>query len=260
MPPAAALPLVSLLSADTRVAQWKQDWEVHRLDLRLPLPRATGRWLIRHGLYARGNDFTSEMSDAPGYEGNSTLKDLWQGKLDSRTTGMAGLRVFVLTRRGTPQGVVAWLHADTPGEPVPWAWFDKSPGHPNHRPKQRLPVARLGHVMAFLKPDHRKQGLVRRTLAECVVPSLESLGEACVDNGVMPVVGASDAMARLMRQSSALPVAQPLTVCQKMRDDVWAMITWAQMYPEKDFPQKRYHAAPQPMPAPERKRSGLRVR
>lgn len=238
---AARKPLPSPLTTANQVATWVDGWAVHQLSVGFPVPPSVGQWLIRQGLYARGTDFTSGFADQLGYAGHSTLKELWSSHTGSRTEGMAGLHIYVLTRRDIAQGVVCYAHADTPENPT-------------HAPKERLPVARLGHVMAFLKKPYRKQGLVRRTVQDFVLPHAETLAEQCVRIGVMPVLGGSAAMAKMLKTITALPLVTDLTVCRGMRDEVWSMVNRARMYPERKHPSGRYLAMPQPVPPATKKR------
>lgn len=59
------------------------------------------------------------------------------------------------------------------------------------RKKTRLemPVLRLGHLMAFVNPEHRGQGLARRALDEIMVPQIEERARCAAQLGVMPLLG-----------------------------------------------------------------------
>ena len=248
-------PLPSPLSNQTLVAQWDDHWQVHRLDLQLPLRGDVGAWLIRKGLYARGSDFTSAWAETPNYQGNSTLKQMWKGVWSSRTSEFDRAQVWVLVRKDVPQGVVVRTHPSSIEEGAALQWFERPVYHMGRRPTERVQVARLGHVMAFVKPAHRRQGLVRRTLMDFVVAGVEADASMSVKQGALPIIGASDALFPLLGKLSGVPTVQYLGVCQAMRSDVWSLIDKAAMYPERTFPFSPYLVPGEPCPKPERKRA-----
>lgn len=229
---------------------------MHRIDVPLgaPLGRDLGKWMIRQGLYARGPDFSANKTQDPAYRGSSTLLKLWKGVVGSSTDGMVGMRIFLLAHGGKAQGVVTWTHSDTNGVPGNPEWFDKTPNHPRHHPTERVKVCRLGHVMAFVKPDFRGKGLVRKAVRELVLPEAELIARKCARSGILPVLGASNAMWKIVQSSTGIPTVEPLLVCRGMRDDVWSILNWARMHPERRCIHRPYLVQPEPCPRPARMR------
>ncbi len=240
---------VSPIHDGNRIALWEEDWAVHRLDLKIPIPWAVGRWLIHRSLYAKGNDFTSASAqNNPDYQGSSTLVRFWKGSIGSSTEGVKGVSLFILARKGVAQGVVCWTRTTLGEEVIPSQWFDKQPGHPLHHPKERIEVARLGHIMAFMKPAGRKKGLIRRAVNDFIIPELLPLAEKCKKQGVTPLVGASDAMEIIVGEACDLPITPYLYVCSSMKNQLWATISKSRMYPDRDLSERKWLSEPQPVP------------
>jgi hypothetical protein len=250
------------LDGSTLVGSWDTGVTVRRLqlDLGAAIGQGVGPWLIEHGLYSRGADFTSEMANVPGFIGSSTLRKLWEGKDSDYFEGMGQATLFVLLRKGKPEGVVAWVQPShlphmTHDDAV---WFNKTPDHPHHLPKQRTKVMRLGHLMAFIQPHARGQGYCQRVIRELVRPELEILAQRAHALGAMPLLGASDAMGYIVGKHTTVPRTQYQTTCRAMIDDVWRLRTQAAMYPERSRPTDRWLGLAEAIPKTKRAPNKLR--
>lgn len=209
--------------------------DIHGLAIRkviIPLSEVAdqvGAWLLTHELYSQGNDFTSEDAKTPGHVGNSTLRSLWKGSPTTCEEGMDTIELYLLLKKGAPCGVIAWVRPEQPQE----HWFDKRPDHPNHHPKWRVPVGRLGNLMAYLTPDIRGKGICRQVVRDLVMPRVRAEAQRHRQQGRIPLVGAADAMNSLVNDLGDLPVTPYLGLCRAMEDDLWRVIERQRMAPER---------------------------
>lgn len=207
-----------------------QGLAVRKVSLSLTdIPHAVGPWLAEYGLYSKGNDFTSDLARMPGHVGTSSFLALWQGRPSSCAEGMDMADLYVVLRKGRPIGVVAWVH-NTKLEDT---WFEKRPNHPNHHAQWRVPVARLGNLMAYMKPTLRGQGVCRTIVRDLILPGLRQHARRQHAHGRLPLVGAADAMNHVFTTSCDLPTTSELTPCGAMVDEVWRMLERARMCPER---------------------------
>ena len=224
---------------------------VHRLDVPLPVPADVGAWLIEHRLFAAGKDFTNPwVQHDPSYEGTSTLKKLWEG-LPPETEAPEALRVWVLATEGRPTGVVVWRRRLQEAD---LDWANEVPGHPSHHPKRRLPVAFLGHAMAYQIAAARGQGHVKAVVEGFLAPEVLAHAERVQALGAIPLLVANDAMKRILSDRTSVPLVEDGKVGHKVRVDVWSMHTRSRMYPEDPRPQDAWFVAPEPCPKPSPRR------
>lgn len=193
------------------------------------LPEAVGPWLADHGLYSKGNDFTSDMARTPGHVGTSSFLALWEGRDTSCAKGMNQADLYVVLSKGRPVGVVAWVYTNQI-EPI---WFEKRPGHPNHHAKWRVPVARLGNLMAYMEPRLRGLGVCRTIVRDLILPSMRQQARIQHAQGRLPLVGAADAMNHVFTTTCDLPATSGLDLCRAMVDEVWRTLERARMWPER---------------------------
>lgn len=217
------------------------------MDVPLGKRSKEGDHLIIHGLFAQGNDFTTPFAERKDYQGNSLLLQLWQGYEGRATDGAKGLKVWELSNEEGPQGVIAWLHTHTAEEPFPVVACGEVPRQSNHLPKQRIPIAPLGHVMCFLKAPFRGQGIMQDALLHHVVPELVNLAHLAREQSVMPVVAANDACHSLLGKLTSLPLVEHFTPCLALRAQVWRYHMDLRMHPEDPPAQSAFIVEPQPI-------------
>lgn len=206
------------------------------------LAQDIGNWLLEHGLHSKGNDFTSEWSKDPDHVGNSTLAKIWEGSACSLDEIYNHTEVWVLLKKGKPQGVVAWVHPRAHQQ----EWFPQDPGNPRHKPKSKVSVGRLGYVMAFINPQFRGIGLLRETLSRHVLPEIEHAAQTVREQGAIPLLGGGDAMFEILRNYSSIPLTSHMDMCRAMRSDLWQIITRRRMWPEKVDQVDKYLVSPVP--------------
>ena len=213
----------------------------------LPLDQVAGSigpWLVAHGLYSQGNDFTSEDAKRPGHVGNSTLKMLWEGVPGNYSEGMDTAELYILLNKGTPLGVVCLIRSQDSNP----QWFYKRPDHLNHHPKWRVPVARLGNLMAFMAPQVRGQGACNKIVREFVIPGVRVAAKQARQHGAIPLLGAADAMNRMAQEGCDIPVTEYLAPCRAMYDDLWRIMERQRMNPERSVREVAWLVERQPCP------------
>ena len=213
----------------------------------LPLDQVAGSigpWLVAHGLYSQGNDFTSEDAKRPGHVGNSTLKMLLEGVPGNYSDGMETAELYILLNKGPPLGVVCWVRP----QDSDLQWFDKRPDHPNHHPKWRVPVARLGNLMAFIAPQVRGQGVCNKIVREFIMPGMRMAAKQARQHGAIPLLGAADAMNHMAQKSCDIPVTEHLAPCRAMHDDLWRVLERQRMNPERSVREAAWLVDRQPCP------------
>ena len=229
------------------------DLAVRRIDCAFPIPPELGQHLLSHGVYATGNDFTNYFAESnPDYQGNSLLRQLWEGYEGRATEGVEHTTLWLVEQEGTPQGVVVWLRTDQ-ADGTPTRHVDEVPTHPNHHPKARLPCAPLGKVMCYLDKSLRGQGVIRRIMAEGVVPELDVLARTAHAAGAMPFVSSTDATTALLRPLTDVPVVEHFTDCRALREDLWRYRRDVRMHPEDPGRHAKFVVEPEPIPGRQRK-------
>ena len=234
-------------------ASWSQGWTVHRSTVALPLSPDLGSWLIEQRLFAHGGDFTSPGSNSPGYQGTSTLKALWE-KGNEEPLGASTAHLWVLAHHGQASGVVVWLQKQA----AEGGFFQVDVPEPmaqaHHRSKRALSAVHLGCLMAYLKPEHRRQGLVRRVMASAVAPEVLAQARQARLGGHLPFIAATDATVPLWESVSHVPVVPHFDLCQASRRAIWDYHRHARFYPEKRFAFSEFLVEPQPLAPPRRAR------
>lgn len=210
-------------------------YRIRHLDIEGDIPAPLGEWLCEHELYSSGNDFTNSWAKDPDYQGNSVLKSIWSGKPSRKMEGMIGIGLWLITHDDTPVGIAAWAKTTTSTQ-VPLTWIDEVPSHMNHHPKKRLPVALLGHVMCYLKQEHRGQGLMKMALKQ-MLPDINTLSCQAKYQGLMPFLAASDATHCLMEHLTDTPLVDTMHMSRKLRQDIWSKWNELHMFHKEDSPQ-----------------------
>ncbi len=229
------------------LATWPNGWTVHRVRTSSPVPHDLGQWLLAHKLYAEGNDFTSEWAQSdPTYEGNSMLRRFWRGEKNRVNLHAKGMDLWVLSKDGEPQGVVAWMRTTAPGEPFP-IFPTKENVEPGQRARLQIPAANLGIFMTYLKKEHRGAGLIRRTVAHFVAPEILACARECRAHGGFPYVGAKDAAASILKGQTNVPVVDELSHSRERVDQIWDHWTVATRWAEQRTPQQEFLIPPQPI-------------
>jgi len=222
-----------MLETSAPIASWPQGWTVHAFHVPTPVPHEMGKWLLKNRLYAEGNDFTNEEAQYnPDYVGNSLLRRFWRGEKNNVNLQSMGMDLWVLAKEGVPQGVVSWMRSNTAGHPFLIQPTPEIRNHPNHKPRQQIPAASLGVFMLYMKKEHRKAGLMRRTVSEFVAPQVLAQARLCRAQGGFPFIAAKDAAAELLQSVSHVPVVNEMTHCLARQGSIWDFWTLASMWPE----------------------------
>lgn len=219
-------------------------YRVRHLDIDGDIPATLGKWLLEHELYSSGNDFTNSWAEDPDYKGNSVLKSIWSGNPSRKMEGMVGMGLWLITKGDSPVGVAAWAKTTTCAQ-VPLTWVDEVPRHMNHHPKKRLPVGLLGHVMCYLKQEHRGLGLMKTALKQ-MAPSINAMACQAKYQGLMPFLAASDATHFLMEPLTDTPLADTMQMSRKLRQDIWSKWNELNMFHKEDSPQADFLVEPEP--------------
>ena len=219
-------------------------WKILRYDSQRgeKLSQGVGKWLLDEGLYSSGSDFTSENAKDPKYIGVSAMKNLWKGNPSCLDDKFSAVRIWTVVKKQKPQAVVALFH---PGKAGGREVFYNNLNHPISAPVQQVPVDRIGHVMAYVRPPCRQQGLLRWVLSSCVLPEIENRARKIRAGGAIPLLGGSDAMGRLLANYTDLPITGQMEYCPEMNHDLWSIIRKRAMMPEKVHGVDQYLVEPQ---------------
>lgn len=239
-------PTPSQPSGGVLVGVGEQGWSVVRYEERRGegLAQGVGRWLLDEGLYSSGNDFTSERAKNPSHIGISAMKNLWEGNASSLDEIFFFARIWVAMKGGRPQAVVALFHP-RPGDGR--GIFYRKPRHQSQGPGQQVQVERIGHLMAYVRPEHRQKGLLRWVMSNYILPEVEERARQARSEGAIPLVGASDALGKVMANYTDLPVTEHMEYCPEMNHDIWRIIRQREVAYEKVHGVDQYLVQPQPM-------------
>lgn len=222
-----------------------------------PVPATVGGWLLDHGLYAAGRDFTSaRVVNDPSAIGNSMMKKLWQGEPFIEQGLVQSIRLWLISHAGQPVGAVAWLRTFDDSDAPSVLLADEVRSHPNHRPRATLPVVPMGLAMVFMQAPHRGKGLIKSALMTAVVPELFQAARQAHARNAIPLLAARDATTQLLDSVLPLPLTETIRITQQVRNQVWDVYNDWQMSQRFDHQSRRplpFLVSPVPL-APARKR------
>lgn len=222
----------------------KKGWNILRYDAQrgANLSQGVGKWLLDEGLYSSGNDFTSENAKDPKYIGVSAMRNLWEGNPSCLDDKFTAVRIWTVVKNQKPEAVVALFH---PGKAGGREIFYNNPNHLTSDTVQQVPVDRIGHLMAYVRPHSRQQGLLRWVLSSCVLPEIENRARRIRAGGAIPLLGGSDAMGKLLANYTDLPITGQMEYCPEMNYDIWSIIRKRAMMPERVHGVDQYLVEPQ---------------